>query len=224
MKRLRTLSNKFAAFSTQTIASAVQECRSHDVPLDISRSQVGPRMPLSSTGTVTSFYFDWDATRVGVYLAVLGLLMFPANLIVAIMSRSHEDRAIVVGIQIMVLMGTTAIIGYVPDAEYSVYHYISATVCCFLGTNMLEAPIMSILSKTIPPQWAKGTFNSGLLATEAGTFGRVLGDVIISLAGLAGIDRILDLTFVPMTVLMVGTLLITLKSYAQLETDDDEDD
>ena len=48
--------------------------------------------------------------------------------------------------------------------------------------------------------------------------------MIIALAGLAGIDRILDLTFVPMTVIMVGTLLITLKSYAHLETDDDEDD
>ena len=179
---------------------------------------------LSSTGTVTSFYFDWDATRVGVYLAVLGLLMFPANLIVAIISRRHEDRAIVVGTQIMVLVGTTAIIGYIPDTEYSVYHYISASVCCFLGTNMLEAPIMSILSKTIPPKWAKGTFNSGLLATEAGTFGRVLGDLIISIAGLAGIDRILDLTFVPMTVIMAGTLLITLNSYAHLEPDDDDDD
>lgn len=179
---------------------------------------------LSSTGTVTSYYFDWDTTRVGVYLAVLGLLMFPANLIVAIISRRHEDRAIVVATEIMVLVGSIAIIVYFPERQYSAYHYISASVCCFLGTNMLEAPIMSILSKTIPPKWAKGTFNSGLLATEAGTFGRVLGDFLISFAGLAGIERILNLTFVPLTVIMACTLLITLKAYSYLEPDDDEDD
>ena len=179
---------------------------------------------LSSTGTVTSYYFDWDATRVGIYLAVLGLLMFPANLIVAVISRRHEDRAIVVATEIMVLVGTITIIGYFPDRQYRAYHYISASVCCFLGTNMLEAPIMSILSKTIPPKWAKGTFNSGLLATEAGTFGRVLGDVTISFAGLAGIERILDLTFIPMTVIVAGALLLTLKTYSCLEPDDDEDD
>lgn len=47
---------------------------------------------------------------------------------------------------------------------------------------------------------------------EAGTFGRVLGDLIILLAGLDGIDCIWDLTFVHMTVIVVGTLVITLKS------------
>jgi MFS family permease len=134
---------------------------------------------LSSTATVTSHYFKWDATRVGSFLAILGLLMFPAHFLVAIMSRHFEDREIVIATEVLILIGTIAIVGYFPG-HYSVYQYIAASVCCFLGTNMLEAPNMSILSKSIPSSWARGTFNSGLLATESGTLGRVLGDFIIS--------------------------------------------
>jgi MFS family permease len=178
---------------------------------------------LSSTGTVTSFYFHWNATHVGLFLAVLGLLIFPANMIVAIISRRHEDREIVIATELIILVGTASIIGYFTDT-YSVYQYIAASLFCFLGTNMLEAPSMSILSKTIPQNWAKGTFNSGLLATEAGTLGRVVGDVIISAAGLAGIERILDLTFVPMTAIVFVTLLVTWRMYGHLEPDEDEDD
>lgn len=178
---------------------------------------------LSSTATVTSFYFHWNATQVGLFLAVLGLLIFPANLIVAIISRRHEDREIVIATELIILVGTVLIFGYFTDS-YSVYQYIAASLFCFLGTNMLEAPSMSILSKTIPQNWAKGTFNSGLLATEAGTLGRVVGDVVISAAGLAGIERILDLTFVPMTVIVFVTLLVTWRMYAHLEPEEDEDD
>lgn len=58
----------------------------------------------------------------------------------------------------------------------------------------------------------EGYLTLDLLAMEAGTFGRVLGDLIILLAGLDGIDCIWDLTFVHMTVIVVGTLVITLKS------------
>jgi hypothetical protein len=39
---------------------------------------------------------------------------------------------------------------------------------------------MSLLSKLVSPELARGTWNSGLLATEAGTFGRVVGDVMIT--------------------------------------------
>lgn len=48
-------------------------------------------------------------------------------------------------------MGTVAIIGYYSES-YTAYQYMDASLCCFLGANMLEAPIKSILSKTFPTQ------------------------------------------------------------------------
>ena len=40
--------------------------------------------------------------------------------------------------------------------------------------------MMAMLSKVVSPRLAKGTFNSGLLSTEAGTIGRVVGDMFIT--------------------------------------------
>ena len=41
---------------------------------------------------------------------------------------------------------------------------------------------MSLLSKILPTEMAKGTFNSGFLTTEIGTLGRVVSDVGITIA------------------------------------------
>ncbi|RLN92522.1 hypothetical protein BBJ28_00011326, partial [Nothophytophthora sp. Chile5] len=78
----------------------------------------------------------------------------------------------------------------------------------------------SLLSKTIPKSFAKGTFNSGLLATEAGTFGRAIGDVAITVVGLPGIQYVLNWTFAPLIAISLATILYTSRVYAKLATDD----
>eukprot|EP00543_Licmophora_paradoxa_P004048 CAMPEP_0202450172 /NCGR_PEP_ID=MMETSP1360-20130828/8804_1 /ASSEMBLY_ACC=CAM_ASM_000848 /TAXON_ID=515479 /ORGANISM="Licmophora paradoxa, Strain CCMP2313" /LENGTH=83 /DNA_ID=CAMNT_0049068323 /DNA_START=266 /DNA_END=514 /DNA_ORIENTATION=+ len=83
---------------------------------------------------------------------------------------------------------------------------------------------MSLLSKTIPPIWAKGTFNSGLLATEAGTLGRAVGDFVITGAGLYGLDRMLNFTFGPIAILVLLSSIATWKLYPWLEEPQDEED
>lgn len=68
---------------------------------------------------------------------------------------------------------------------------------------------MSLLSKLVSPELAKGTFNSGLLATEAGTLGRVIGDMLISYFAVMKSDagEILNLLYAP---LLVGVILCSL--------------
>lgn len=179
---------------------------------------------LSSTAIVTTLYFDWNVTNIGSFLAVLGLLMFPANMAVAQASRRYEDREIMLATLSVIFVGTLGIMTFY-SSSYTVVQYMVFSVCLFLGTNMLEGPNMSLLSKTIPKQWARGTFNSGLLATESGTFGRVVGDFIISAAGLVGLDRVLNLTFAPMAGLVGVTMLMTWKVFSYLVPhDEDEDD
>ncbi len=84
---------------------------------------------------------------------------------------------------------------------------------------------MSLLSKTIPKSWAKGTFNSGFMATEAGTLARSVGDVLIStVATFLGSENLLNWTFLPLAFLVLLSIRLTWKYYTKLvEHDDDED-
>jgi len=178
---------------------------------------------LSSTATLSAFYFDWDMTQSGAYLAMLGLLMFPANLVVASLSLRYEDRELMMGTLVMMLVGCTGFL-YYGLGSYSVIQYVFFGVCIFLSTNALEGPNMALLSKTIPKEWAKGTFNSGLLATEAGTAGRAVGDLFISAIAYQGFEYLLNGTFVPLGICVLLTTIITWKFFAKLEPADDDSD
>ena len=62
---------------------------------------------LSSCPTLTSFYFDWESTDSGLFLAFLGLLMFPANMFVAKLSHRYEDRELINAALIIMLSSPT---------------------------------------------------------------------------------------------------------------------
>ena len=144
---------------------------------------------------------------------------------VAKLSQKYEDRELIVAILIVMIVSVLGIIDFHPDS-YSVSQYILFGVGIFLSTNGLEGINMSLLSKTIPTSWAKGTFNSGFLATEAGTLARSAGDVLISaVAGTFGLDMILDGLFAPMALLCAVTLAMVYFCYDKLtDMDEDEDD
>ena len=85
---------------------------------------------------------------------------------------------------------------------------------------------MSLLSKTIPREWAKGTFNSGFLATEAGTGARSVGDLLISgVAAWLGVMNMLNGTMIPLAGLILLTIVLTRWAYPNMiEVDEDDDD
>ncbi len=170
---------------------------------------------LSSASTVTRFYFGWDSSYAGIYLACLGLLMLPANLGVAYLARQYDDRELMVGMQIIMLVGCLVVVKYTDT--YTVAQYMIGSVAIFVGTNALEGPTMSLLSKTIPKSWSQGIFNVGFLATEAGTFGRALADVLLTVFGANGLQNLLNNTFGVMTLLSFLTLVVTLHCFDSLE-------
>ena len=143
---------------------------------------------------------------------------------VAKLSQKYEDRELIAAALLVMLVSVLGVIDYDPHT-YSVYQYIIFGVGIFLSTNGLEGINMSLLSKTIPNSWAKGTFNSGFLATEAGTFARSAGDALISaVAGIFGIDMLLNGLFAPMALLCIVSLLMVYFSYDKLTDMDDDDD
>ena len=83
---------------------------------------------------------------------------------------------------------------------------------------------MSLLSKTIPASWSKGFFNVGLLATETGTLGRVVSNLLITTVGVqSGLQYLLNTTIG----IFIGITSICLSSnvyfYKQMEPYDQDD-
>eukprot|EP00937_MAST-01D_sp_MAST-1D-sp2_P005113 g5113.t1 len=87
--------------------------------------------------------------------------------------------------------------------------FVAAAVIVFSCTSMLEGVTMSLLSKLVPPALARGTFNSGLLATEAGTLGRAAGDLLIFAVGasIAAAD-LTEAVFAPDIALFVVVVVL----------------
>ncbi|KAF1785213.1 Major facilitator superfamily domain [Phytophthora cactorum] len=172
---------------------------------------------ITASSTIAMYHFNWGSTNNGMYLAALGLLMFPTNMVVGWMSFRYEDREMIMFSEIAMFVGVGIIVNY---GHYSVAQFVVGGVIIFISTNVLEGVNMSLLSKTIPKSFAKGTFNSGLLATEAGTFGRAIGDIAITVVGLPGIQYVLNWTFVPLIAVSLLTILYTGRVYHKLATDD----
>ena len=118
------------------------------------------------------------------------------------------------------LLGCLAILQYTD--RYTVPHYLFGSILIFVSSNCLEGPNMSLLSKTIPPRYSRGLFNVGLLATESGTLGRAVGDVILTLCGANGLGRILNNSFGAMSALSAATIGLCLFVYDKLEPRSDD--
>jgi len=178
---------------------------------------------LSSAPMLTKFFFSWDSSYSGSFLACLGLLMFPANVCVARLSHRYEDRELIYHSMVLIMISLIGIVSYFPG-HYSQVQYCLFAICIFIGTNAMEGPNMSLLSKSVPKRWARGILNSGFLATESGTLARSVGDVLISVAASAGVANMLSGLFLRMLALVVASFLLLAKYYDRMIEREDEDD
>ena len=82
---------------------------------------------------------------------------------------------------------------------------------------------MSLLSKVIPLQWRTGIVNVGLLATESGTLGRVIGDFILAALARHGLESLLDDSFGAFGAIILANLVACLLYYRHLEPVEKDD-
>lgn len=172
---------------------------------------------LNSTSTITRVYFGWSDSWSGIYMAALGLLMLPANMLVAYLSITYTDRDLILLTQAFMFAGCVVLLQYTP--VYPVFQYILGSLLLFLSTNAMEGPNMSLLSRAIPKSWSRGVFNVGFLATEAGTLGRALGDVFLTLCG----SHLLNQGFGLLGAVSATCLLWTWRVYDSLKVSGKDD-
>ncbi|KAL6979644.1 hypothetical protein U1Q18_021299 [Sarracenia purpurea var. burkii] len=63
---------------------------------------------------------------------------------------------------------------------------------------------------------SRGTYNGGLLSTEAGTIARVVADGTITLAGFLGVNRLLNITLFPSLLICISSIIATCCTYNSL--------
>jgi MFS family permease len=180
---------------------------------------------ISSEANLTALYFGWKGSIMGLHLAVLSLLILPVNFGIAYLARSYFDRELIIGLLVAMLLGCVVIYQYQSDIEdYTLAQYLIGSAILYCCASALEAPNMSLLSKVIPRTWSVGIVNVGLLATESGTLGRVIGDILLAAVGSYGLEDLLNRAFGAYAMVIVGTLLVTFASYDQLVEPPDSDD
>ncbi|KAK6137567.1 hypothetical protein DH2020_028687 [Rehmannia glutinosa] len=140
---------------------------------------------LSESSVVTTYYFGWTTSTVSIFLACLGLTVLPINIVVgSYISNMYEDRQILLASEIVVFLGILFSFKFI--IPYSVPQYVISGLVMFVAAEVLEGVNLSLLSRVMSSRLSRGTYNGGLLSTEAGTLARVVADATITLAGFLG--------------------------------------
>ncbi|KAL5225143.1 hypothetical protein ABZP36_011782 [Zizania latifolia] len=170
---------------------------------------------LSESSVITNHYFNWNTSAVAIFLAILGLTVLPVNAVVGTyISNMFEDRQLLMVSQIALLVGI--VFSFKITSTYSVVQYVSSALITFVSAEVLEGVNLSLLSNVMSSRLSRGTYNGGLLSTEAGTLARVVADCTITAAGYLGIGKLLNITLLPSLVICGASIASTFLTYNSL--------
>ncbi|KAK4738701.1 hypothetical protein R3W88_002398 [Solanum pinnatisectum] len=167
---------------------------------------------LAESSVVTTYYFIWSTSNVAVFLAGLGLTVLPVNIIVgSYLSNIFEERQVLLASEILVCLGI--VLSFHVVIPYSVPQYVCSALITFVAAEVLEGVNLNLLSRAMSSRLSKGTYNGGLLSTEAGTLARVFADSTITLAGYWGMSRLLNVTLLPSLFICIFSIIATCFTY-----------
>ncbi|XP_071932562.1 SPX domain-containing membrane protein At4g22990 isoform X2 [Coffea arabica] len=167
---------------------------------------------LAESSVVTTYYFIWSSSKVAIFLACLGLTVLPVNIFVgSYLSNILEERQVLLASEVMVCLGI--LFSFNVTNPYSIPQYVSSALVTFVSAEVLEGVNLSLLSRVMSSRLSKGTYNGGLLSTEAGTLARVIADGTITLAGYWGMSRLLNITLLPSLAICICSIIGTCFTY-----------
>lgn len=170
---------------------------------------------LAESSVITARYFIWSTSRIAIFLACLGLTVLPVNIIVGnYISNIFEERQLLLASEIMLCIGI--LLSFHILIPYSVPQYVGSALIIFVSAEVLEGVNLSLLSRVMSSRLSRGTYNGGLLSTEAGTLARVIADGTITLSGYLGENRLLNVTLVPALIICISSIIATCFTYNSL--------
>lgn len=96
---------------------------------------------------------------------------------------------------------------------YSVPQYVASALITFVSAEVLEGVNLSLLSRVMSSRLSRGTFNGGLLSTEAGTLARVIANGTITVSGFLPERWLLNVTLLPSFVICLSSIVATTFTY-----------
>ncbi|PON41232.1 Major facilitator [Parasponia andersonii] len=170
---------------------------------------------LAESSVITGYYFVWSTSSVAIFLACLGLTVLPVNIVVGnYVSNMFEERQVLLASEIMVCFGI--LLSFHILIPYSVPQYVGSALITFVSAEVLEGVNLSLLSRVMSSRLSRGTYNGGLLSTEAGTLARVVADGTITLSGYLGEGMLLNTTLVPALFICISSIVATCFTYNSL--------
>ncbi|XP_048322151.2 SPX domain-containing membrane protein At4g22990 isoform X2 [Ziziphus jujuba] len=170
---------------------------------------------LAESSVITGYYFIWSTSSVAIFLACLGLTVLPVNIIVgSYISNIFEERQVLLASEIMVCIGI--VLSFHILIPYTVPQYVGSALITFVSAEVLEGVNLSLLSRVMSSRLSRGTYNGGLLSTEAGTLARVIADGTITLSGYLGESKLLNTTLVPALFICISSIVATCFTYNSL--------
>eukprot|EP00736_Rhodelphis_marinus_P000581 Rmarinus@m.3712 len=172
---------------------------------------------VSCSPLTTGYYFGWGEDDVGFFLMLLGLSILPINYVVGVLSHRFEFRQIILVSETTCLIGLLLMLVYGDPESFRASQFIVGGSILFISTQILEGMNMSLFSRVMPSSWMRGIFNAGFLATEAGTGGRALGNLLITVAGESvSMENVENVIMGVLTGISILTVFISLLVYPRL--------
>ncbi|KAF7825962.1 SPX domain-containing membrane protein [Senna tora] len=170
---------------------------------------------LAESSVITGYYFVWSTSSVAIFLACLGLTVLPVNVVVgSYISNIFEERQVLLASEIMVCIGL--LLSFHIFIPYTVPQYVGSALITFVSAEVLEGVNLSLLSRMMSSRLSRGTFNGGLLSTEAGTLARVVADGTITMSGYLGESKLLNTTLLPALLICISSIVATCFTYNSL--------
>ena len=136
-------------------------------------NKLGQELTVSSIPLITCNLLGWSQELSGYYMCFMGALVLPMNILVNRYVHDVDERDMVLRLTYMCICTSLLMCHseWLGDS-YAIGQYVLGSIGLFVCLNSLEGIIMAVLAKIVSPVLARGTFNSALLATEAGNYER----------------------------------------------------
>jgi hypothetical protein len=178
-----------------------------------------------SVSIITRHRYDWSVKMIGLVGLVNGLLVIPISAGVGWLSLYYTDKTLLVVLLGVAFIGVLLLIDFtdfnVENSTDEYYNegnmfavgenrYVLGIILEFCGFQASQSIVLSLLSKVVPLELAKGTFNSGFIATTTMTLSRALGDTFITMMGYVSIRDLLNLLSVPALLLSSFCIMLSI--------------
>ena len=170
-------------------------------------NKTGQEMVVSSIPAFSQDIFNWSVEQAGFFMAAMGALVLPTNIFLNSFN-DVEDRSLLFTLYYFSIASLFLVLN-LSVFDYTPFQYMLGSSLLFTMLSAQEGLMMSVLSTVTSPDMARGTLNSGFLATEVGTMGRVMSDIGLTIVmdNTNGVEMVNTL-FLPIFVAILCSMLL----------------